>query len=119
MAAPTPPGDGIEVFAVFCGGRASRDLFAVVRPHRSDDPHRGTCTETHMSMTIGKRIILGFGATVAIIAGVGAFTYAKLRNIADHTDTVAEESLPGTYIVGQINALAAENFGRVLRHVII
>lgn len=71
-----------------------------------------------MSLTIGKRIILGFSAVVALIAGVGGYTYMKLRSIDDATTVLASDCLPGTYYSGQINSLAAENFGRMLRHVL-
>jgi methyl-accepting chemotaxis protein len=54
-----------------------------------------------MKMTIAKRIILGFAATVLITAGLGAFTYSRLRAIQADTQSVATDSLPGLSTIAQ------------------
>jgi hypothetical protein len=71
-----------------------------------------------MSMTIGKRIICGFGASIVITAALGTFAFTRMSAVEAESKIIANDSLPGVYLSGQINSVLAENYGRALSHVI-
>lgn len=47
------------------------------------------------SWTIGKRLTFGFGAVMAIVTALGAFTIFKLAHINAASDLIVQDSLPG------------------------
>ena len=67
-------------------------------------------------MTIGKRLIAGFAATVLVAAALGGFAYTRLASIGAHADKIVSDCLPGTYLSGQIPVITRQNYGRFLRH---
>jgi hypothetical protein len=71
-----------------------------------------------MKMTIGKRIVAGFGLTILITCGLGTFAYTRLSAVETHTQSIVNDSLPGGYLSGEIHSIAAENYGRLLTHVL-
>ena len=60
-------------------------------------------------MTIGKRIILGFSATLLVVLGLGGFAYQRLVEIRGHETRITKDCLPGVVIVGSMLDLAQEN----------
>lgn len=61
------------------------------------------------NMTIGKRIILGFSATLLVVLGLGGFAYQRLVEIRGHETRITKDCLPGVVIVGSMLDLAQEN----------
>jgi methyl-accepting chemotaxis protein len=68
--------------------------------------------------TIGKRLATGFGAVLAITLGLGAFSYLRVTQIAASSNVILNDSLPGVYTIGQIQAGAKENLVLTLRHIL-
>ena len=54
------------------------------------------------NMTIGKRLALGFGVVIAIVAILGAFTFVELRSIQTASDRIVVHALPATALSGSI-----------------
>ncbi|MCW3059022.1 MAG: methyl-accepting chemotaxis sensory transducer [Capsulimonas sp.] len=67
-----------------------------------------------MSMTIGKRITIGFAATVLITASLGTFTYFKLTGIRTNVEKVTGDSLPGIRTILQISSESRLNVANLL-----
>ena len=59
-----------------------------------------------MSLTIGKRITLGFAAAVVITTSLGLFSYVRLNGIEAEANSVVLDSLPGEALAGQIEAMS-------------
>jgi CHASE3 domain sensor protein len=53
---------------------------------------------------IGTRISAGFGLVILIAIALGFFAFSGVGKIEHCTDTVATESLPQMYLIGQIAA---------------
>jgi methyl-accepting chemotaxis protein len=70
------------------------------------------------SWTIGRRIVVGFAAVIAIAAGLGVFAYARLIAIETHSTKIAVDNLPGIYYSSQMATEAESRFGLVLKHVL-
>jgi methyl-accepting chemotaxis protein len=71
-----------------------------------------------MKMTIGKRIIIGFGVSVAITVALGAFAYSRLTSVNLIGKEIVEDHLPGEYLTGAIEADARAGMALLLEHVI-
>jgi methyl-accepting chemotaxis protein len=69
-------------------------------------------------MTIGKRITVGFGLSVALTAALGIFAFTRVAAINILAHTISEDCLPGTALSGQLESLAKDNRGLVLRHIL-
>jgi len=54
-------------------------------------------------LSIGPRILLGFGAIITIVAALGAFTFWQLHEISRHSALITSDCLPGINLVGQID----------------
>jgi hypothetical protein len=68
--------------------------------------------------TIGKRLVVGFGAVLAITLALGAFAYVRVTQIAASSNVILTDSLPGVYNIGQIQAGAKDNLDLTLRHIL-
>src|SRR5436309_2514164 len=68
-------------------------------------------------MTIGKRVILGFSATIAVALSFGMFAYLRLVAIKTHATRITADSLPGMGMISEITSLAEKNYIATLRHV--
>ncbi|MGE3491937.1 MAG: methyl-accepting chemotaxis protein, partial [Vicinamibacterales bacterium] len=66
--------------------------------------------------TIGKRLVLGFGAVVSIVTILGAYSASQLRVIKVASDRVVLDSLPGTALSGRILAHVKNNLSLTLEH---
>jgi methyl-accepting chemotaxis protein len=70
------------------------------------------------SWTIGRRIVVGFAAVIAIVAGLGVFAYARLIAIETQSTRITLDNLPGIHFSGQMATEAESRFGLVLKHVL-
>ncbi|MCW3059021.1 MAG: chemotaxis protein, partial [Capsulimonas sp.] len=70
-----------------------------------------------MAFTIGKRITLGFAATVIITATLGWFTYSTLRTISHNAKGVTDDALPGLRQILLASALQRENVANLLERI--
>ncbi|MDP1571450.1 MAG: MCP four helix bundle domain-containing protein, partial [Vicinamibacterales bacterium] len=66
--------------------------------------------------TIGRRLVMGFGAVLTIVTALGVFSVVQLRNVNVASDRIVLESLPGTATSGQILALVKNNLAFTLEH---
>ncbi|HEY0007901.1 MAG TPA: methyl-accepting chemotaxis protein [Tepidisphaeraceae bacterium] len=69
-------------------------------------------------MTIGKRIIIGFGVSVALTVALGLFAYQRIVQIDKNYQVVAIDALPGITTISQAQALTYEQYGAMLVHVL-
>jgi methyl-accepting chemotaxis protein len=65
---------------------------------------------------IGTRISAGFTAVILIAAALGIFAYLGLGNVQKHAVGITSDSLPGVYVVGQIQSLQARKMVLLLQH---
>ena len=66
---------------------------------------------------VGTRIGAGFGAVIAVAMALGLYAYSKVGNIEKGTDLIAQNSLPSTYLVGELRSGVLQNFILVGQHV--
>jgi methyl-accepting chemotaxis protein len=52
--------------------------------------------------SINKRLVTGFSALIALMVGLGGFTWFKMTNIRQHLDQLTKENLPGLKVAGDI-----------------
>ena len=67
------------------------------------------------TLTIGKRIALGSGFLCLVIAGLNWFAYTQLTSLHKVTQSITEDSLPGTILASAINANIADAQLLILR----
>jgi methyl-accepting chemotaxis protein len=67
--------------------------------------------------TIGKRITVGFGSVIVITLVLGAFAYAGLVTIRDHSDRIAKQSLPEVELVFRAQRNATDYDKIVYKHI--
>jgi methyl-accepting chemotaxis protein len=70
------------------------------------------------SWTIGRRIVVGFAAVIAISAGLGVYAYERLIAIETQATRITVDNIPGIYFSGQMATEAESRFGLVLKHVL-
>ncbi len=70
------------------------------------------------SMTIGKRITLGFAVLLAIFVVVNVVLYTRNAAVNQASHRITDDCLPGLYCSGQLESVVLENHGLVLSHVI-
>src|SRR6202035_4000475 len=58
-----------------------------------------------MKLTIGKRIVGGCAASLAVTVGLGLFAYLRVRAIDKEMQCLATDALPGVRWSGELNAL--------------
>lgn len=66
--------------------------------------------------TIGRRIIFGFGALIAVMSLVSAIAYQRILQVERANDRLVEDNLPAILLLGRIEALVKENFTNVSLH---
>ena len=69
-------------------------------------------------MTIGKRIILGFTASVALTAALGIFAYSQIGQIGRLSAVIVADCLPRAALSGTFDGWARQQFTIVQRHVL-
>ncbi|MGE0866085.1 MAG: MCP four helix bundle domain-containing protein, partial [Vicinamibacterales bacterium] len=66
--------------------------------------------------TIGKRLMLGFAAVVAIVSALGVYSVVQLRVVDAASTRIVVDSLPGTALSGQVLAHVKNNLAYTLEH---
>ena len=67
--------------------------------------------------TIGKRLTLGFAGVVLITLCVSIYAFTRLEAIQSQATALANDSLPGAVLMGQIAALSEREVALVLQHI--
>src|ERR1700738_5354502 len=67
--------------------------------------------------TIGKRLPLGFAGVILITLCVSIYAFTRLEAIQGQATALANDSLPGVVLMGQIAALGEREVALVLLHV--
>ena len=69
------------------------------------------------SLTIGKRLSLGFAGVILITLCVSLYAFTRLESIQGQATVLANDSLPGSVLMGQIAALSEREIALVLQHI--
>ncbi len=67
--------------------------------------------------TIGKRLTLGFAGVILITLCVSIYAFTRLEAIQSQATALANDSLPGVVLMGQIAALGEREVALVLQHI--
>jgi len=70
-----------------------------------------------LNWTIGRRIGVGFGVLIAILAVVGAICYERVVRINASSDEMETRAMPGLVLLAQAESLVKENFINTTQHV--
>jgi len=70
-----------------------------------------------MQLTIGKRIVLGFTAAVAITMGLGAVAFVNVTTMMHEGEELVAESIPALVAMGRVQSLIKDNTVRVIEHI--
>ena len=82
--------------------------------HRADF----RCLMTTMkNLTIGKRLSLGLGGIILITLCLSVYAFTRLEAIQSQASSLANDSLPGAVLMGQIAALSEREIAFVLGHI--
>jgi CHASE3 domain sensor protein len=73
--------------------------------------------EIMKNWTIGKRLTLGFAGVVLITVCVSIYAFTRLEAIQSQAAALANDSLPGAVLMGQIAALSEREVALVLEHI--
>ena len=68
--------------------------------------------------TVRKRVILGFSAVILLMIALCAFAYAELRGIEAQAIFLRQDSIPGLYLIGKLNAASIAGYASVQQHVV-
>jgi methyl-accepting chemotaxis protein len=60
--------------------------------------------------TIGRRLVMGLAAIVAVTLVLGVGAYWKVAEIRGHATEITQDSLPGVYNIGRMQVLAQKNY---------
>ncbi|HEV7301801.1 MAG TPA: methyl-accepting chemotaxis protein [Tepidisphaeraceae bacterium] len=71
-----------------------------------------------MALTIGKRVIGGFGLLLALTGGIGVFSVIQLRGIDKNAHSLAEDALPSVVVASAIESTSKDGYGYMLNHII-
>jgi methyl-accepting chemotaxis protein WspA len=67
--------------------------------------------------TIGKRLTFGFAGVILITLCVSIYAFTRLEAIQSQATALANDSLPGVVLMGQIAALGEREVALVLQHI--
>ena len=67
--------------------------------------------------TIGKRLTFGFAGVVLVTLCVSIYAFTRLEAIQNQAAALANDSLPGAILMGQIAALSEREVALVLDHI--
>ena len=70
-----------------------------------------------MRMTFGKRILMGFGITILLTAGLGIFNYTRIAAIDSQFRDLANLSLPQQSLSSSIESNTMRACAFVLEHI--
>jgi methyl-accepting chemotaxis protein len=71
-----------------------------------------------MTLTIGRRITLGFALSVLITGGLGLFAYMRMNNVSTATAQLAEDALPALEKMSALQSLYRLNNTNLARHIL-
>ena len=66
---------------------------------------------------IGLRIAAGFAAVTAVAMALGVFAYCRVEGIGTDSTQIATISLPGVYLIGQVQNGIQKEYGLVLQFI--
>jgi methyl-accepting chemotaxis protein/HPt (histidine-containing phosphotransfer) domain-containing protein len=69
------------------------------------------------NLTIGKRLSLGLGGIILITLGLSVYAFTRLEAVQSQALSLANDSLPGAVLMGQIAALSEREIALVLSHI--
>jgi methyl-accepting chemotaxis protein len=70
-----------------------------------------------MTLTIGKRVLLGFSLILAIVAALGLFAFFRINAIDVEAQQATDDALPGLSDSLDIAGLTITNYGRTWQHI--
>jgi methyl-accepting chemotaxis protein WspA len=70
-----------------------------------------------LNLTVRKRIFLSFSIILLVMGGLSLFILLRLANIKADTSHLSKNSLPGLYLINQIESLARHNYIIMLKHI--
>jgi methyl-accepting chemotaxis protein len=71
-----------------------------------------------MSLTIGRRVLLGFAATILLTAGLGLFAYSQISTIDGHSKEIVNGSLPSMNYTADIESNTMRACAFTLEHIL-
>ena len=74
-------------------------------------------TDAMNTLTIAKRIVLGFAAVIAVVLALGAFSRYNLNSVTEDSELIARDCLPGMATIALISNIVQENYILTLKHV--
>jgi methyl-accepting chemotaxis protein WspA len=81
---------------------------ATATPRASNPPLPGIFSGARF--TLGKRIVLSFGALFVLMLVMAAVSYTRLRSIDDEAVSLERDSVPGLYLATSLRALTNESY---------
>ena len=70
-----------------------------------------------MKLTIGKRIGLGFTLLIAMITGLGIFSFTRVVKLDATAKSITSDCMPGVIDAEEVQQLMIENYGRTWQHI--
>jgi len=68
--------------------------------------------------TVRRRVILGFSSVILLMIALCAFAYMELRGIEAQSTFLRQDSIPGLYLIGKLNAVSIAGHASVQQHVL-
>ncbi|HEY3935926.1 MAG TPA: methyl-accepting chemotaxis protein [Bryobacteraceae bacterium] len=68
--------------------------------------------------SVRSRIILGFSAVIALMIAVCVFAYTQLAGIERQARSLEQDSVPGIYIIGRVQAISISTHALVEQHIL-
>jgi len=68
--------------------------------------------------SVRTRIVLGFSAVIALMIALCAFAYIQLGRIKTQTVSLDQDSVPGIYIIGKVQAISISDHSLVEQHLL-
>ena len=81
---------------------------ATATPRASNPPLPGIFSGARF--TLGKRIVLSFGALFVLMLVMAAVSYTRLRSIDDEAVSIGRDSVPGLYLATSLRASTNESY---------
>jgi methyl-accepting chemotaxis protein WspA len=81
---------------------------ATATPRASNSPLPGIFSGARF--TLGKRIVLSFGALFVLMLVMAAVSYTRLRSIDDEAVSLGRDSVPGLYLATSLRASTNESY---------
>ena len=70
------------------------------------------------TLTISKRIVIGFIAIVLVAIGIGTFSIVRLAYIKKSADSIVGNSLPGVIVLGELLSGIRDQYSLVEKHIL-